>query len=162
MNLFAPHKGNPAMRKGAPSVNPAGRPLGSRQKIAEALLADLADVWKRRGAEMLERLADDEPSKLTQIAFGLLPRDVFVQVKHEPPPGNLTVDEFQQLRSVLDAVANAGLGGVPASEIFSGIESYLRSEYAKPVTLIEHQPDAIPSMVGNSDQAGAVPPPCPC
>ena len=42
MNQLIPTRGNPNMRKGAPSVNPKGRGLTNRQKIAEALIADLA------------------------------------------------------------------------------------------------------------------------
>jgi hypothetical protein len=38
--------------------NPGGgRPPGSRQKIAEALLCDLAEVWKVHGRAVLERSA---------------------------------------------------------------------------------------------------------
>ena len=31
------------------SGNPAGRPLGARQRISEKLLADLAEVWETNG-----------------------------------------------------------------------------------------------------------------
>jgi hypothetical protein len=41
-----------------------GRPLGARQKISEALLADLAEVWEEHGKDVLTRLAIDEPGKL--------------------------------------------------------------------------------------------------
>jgi hypothetical protein len=69
MNLLAPHKGNPAMRKGAPSVNPQGRPLGARQKIAEKLIADIADVWAACGKEILMRLASEEPARRSLTAW---------------------------------------------------------------------------------------------
>jgi Family of unknown function (DUF5681) len=51
--------------------NPAGRPLGARQKISEKLLADLADVWQEHGKAVLTRLVSEDPGKLAQIAFGL-------------------------------------------------------------------------------------------
>jgi hypothetical protein len=66
------------------SGNPAGRPIGARQKISEKLLADLATTWEKHGANVLERLAVTEPAKLATIAYGLLPRDVFVQVQAQP------------------------------------------------------------------------------
>jgi hypothetical protein len=50
------------------SGNPAGRPIGARQKIAERLLADLADVWEPHGKSVLERLAMTEPGKFAQAA----------------------------------------------------------------------------------------------
>jgi len=131
-------RGNPNMVKGAPSVNPRGRGLTNRQKIAESLIADLAATWEEHGAGVLKRLALEDPSKFATIAFGLLPRDVFVKVE-QAAPGNLTPEEWLQLRGVLDAIEAARLGDVPPSEIFAGIESYLRCEFAKPVTMIEHK-----------------------
>ena len=127
--------GNPTWQKGV-SGNSKGRPLGARQRIAEKMLADLADVWERRGAEVLERLADDEPSKLAALGFGLLPKDIFVQITQKRP-GNLSAEEYETLRGVLDAIEAAKLGDVPPAQLFSGIESYLRGEFAK---TIEHAP----------------------
>ena len=63
------------------SGNPAGRPIGARQKISEKLLADLAVVWETEGESVLRRLAIEDPGKLAQIAYGLLPRDVFISVE---------------------------------------------------------------------------------
>jgi hypothetical protein len=84
-----PARGNPNMRSGAPSVNPKGRGPTNRQKIAERLIADLADTWSTHGAAVLQHLATNDPGKFATIAFGLLPRDVFVQVQ-QATPGNLT------------------------------------------------------------------------
>jgi hypothetical protein len=138
MNLIST-RGNPNMRKGAPSVNPKGRGLTNRQKIAENLIADLADVWEAHGRGVLEKLATDDPGKFATIAFGLLPRDVFVQVAQAAPAG-LTPDEFAQLRGVLDAIESAKLGDVAPGEILAGIENYLRGEFAK---TINHGPPLI-------------------
>ena len=65
--------------KGAASPNPAGRPMAARQKISEKLLQDLASVWEEHGVTVLQRLAVTDPGKLAQIAYGLLPRDVFIR-----------------------------------------------------------------------------------
>ena len=67
------------------SGNPAGRPIGARAKITEKLLADLADVWEEHGSSVLQRLAVTDPGKLAQIAYGLLPRDVFISVEPADP-----------------------------------------------------------------------------
>ena len=72
---------------GSGSPSP-GRPPSSRQKISEKLLADLAGVWEVYGRDVLERLAIEEPAKLAQIAYGLLPRDLFISVEQKTP-GNL-------------------------------------------------------------------------
>jgi hypothetical protein len=81
----------------------AGRPLGARQRISEKLLADLATVWEAHGESVLARLATEEPGKLAQIAYGLLPRDVFISVEQRAP-GNLEPDEWATLRRVLDII----------------------------------------------------------
>ena len=147
--------GNPNWKPGV-SGNPKGRGLTNRQKIAEALIADLATVWEAHGRGVLERLVTEDPAKFATIAFGLLPRDVFVSVQ-QTAPGNLTAEEWSQLRGVLDAIEAARLGDVPPSEIFSGIETYLRSgEFAKPVALIEHAPAL---AIDTAEPALAPPPP---
>jgi len=56
------------------SGNPKGGPIGARQKISEQLLADLAVVWEHQGESVLRRLAIEDPGKLAQIAYVLLPR----------------------------------------------------------------------------------------
>ncbi|MGY4295134.1 hypothetical protein ACVWXN_003229 [Bradyrhizobium sp. i1.4.4] len=82
MNQF-PARGNPNMRPGAPSVNPNGRGPTNRQKIAERLIADLADTWSTHGAAVLRHLATEDPGKFATIAFGLLPRDVCSYRSHK-------------------------------------------------------------------------------
>src|SRR6476620_11913400 len=49
--------------QGSGSPSP-GRPVSSRQKISEKLLADLAVVWEEHGASVLQRLAVTDPGKL--------------------------------------------------------------------------------------------------
>ena len=88
------------MRK---SGNPTGRPIGSRQKISEKLLTGLAEVWEERGKTVLARLAVDEPGKQATIAYGLLPRDVFISVEQRTP-GNLDPADWEILRRVVDLI----------------------------------------------------------
>ena len=65
--------------------NAAGRGMTNRQRISEKLLADLAGVWEEHGVGVLQRLAVTDPGKLAQIAYGLLPRDVFISVEQRTP-----------------------------------------------------------------------------
>jgi hypothetical protein len=56
---------------------------------------------------VLQRLAVTDPGKLAQIAYGLLPRDVFISFEQRTP-GNLDPDEWAILRRVIDIIqANA-------------------------------------------------------
>ena len=50
---------------------------------------------------VLQRLAVTDPGKLAQIAYGLLPRDVFISVEQRTP-SNLDPDEWAILRRVIN------------------------------------------------------------
>jgi hypothetical protein len=115
--------------KGASSPNPAGRPMAARQRISEKLLADLAVVWETHGASVLERLAITDPGKLAQIAYGLLPRDVFISVEQRTP-GNLDPDEWAILRRVIDLI-QANAKGAELGPVLQTIEDALRADQAK-------------------------------
>jgi len=101
--------------------------VSSRQRISERLLADLAEVWEQHGCTVLERLATTEPGKLASIAYGLLPKDVFISVEQKAP-GNVDPESWQMLlgiaRTMKEIAPDAGL---------PEIEAALRSAFAKPV-----------------------------
>jgi hypothetical protein len=107
--------------------------MTNRKKISERLLADLAVVWEEYGKSILERLAKDDPAKLATMAYGLLPKDVFVRVEDQRTPGNLEPEAWAALRRVLDIIQAANVEGDPQA-IFERIEDALRADAA---TLIE-------------------------
>jgi hypothetical protein len=116
------------------SANPAGRGMTNRQRISEKLLADLAKVWETHGESVLKRLAISEPGKLATIAYGLLPRDVFISVT-PTAPGNLDADEWRlmvDLVKLIKASAPDGANALP-SEIVPAIEETVRAHFAKPI-----------------------------
>jgi hypothetical protein len=66
-------------------------------------------VWEEHGAGVLQRLAVTDPGKLAQIAYGLLPRDVFISVEQRTP-GNVDPDEWAILRRVIDLIQQNAQG----------------------------------------------------
>jgi hypothetical protein len=80
-----------------------------------------------------------DPGKLAQIAYGLLPRDVFINVQQQSP-GGLDPKAWATLRSLLDVIQRVGIEGEP-QQVFEMIETDLRarlaSDVSKPVS-IEH------------------------
>jgi hypothetical protein len=114
--------------------NAAGRGMTNRQRISERLLADLATVWETHGETVLARLAVDEPGKLATIAYGLLPRDVFISVAPSTP-GNLAPEEWAvmvDLVRLIRASAPAGADAMP-SDLAPALEDAVRAHFAKPV-----------------------------
>jgi hypothetical protein len=119
------------------SGNPVGRPLGARARISEKLLADLATVWEAHRASVPERLPVTDPGKLAQIAYGLLPRDLFISVEQRTP-GNLHPDEWAILRRVIDLIL-ANAQGAELGPVLETIENALRADKA---VLIEAECEA--------------------
>jgi Family of unknown function (DUF5681) len=116
------------------SGNPRGRPLGARQRISEQLIADIADVWETYGRNVLRRLAAQDPATLAKIAYGLLPKDIFIQVAPSAP-GNLSPQDWVllvELVTLIKASAPPGATALP-SEIVPAIEETVRAHFAKPI-----------------------------
>lgn len=122
------------------SGNPAGRPIGARQKISEQLLADLAVVWEQQGESVLRRLALEDPCKLATIAYGLLPRDVFISIEQRAP-GNLEPDELAILRRVIDLI-QVNAKGAELGPVLETIENALRADQAKMIEQLVANPVA--------------------
>jgi hypothetical protein len=78
-----------------------------------------------------------DPGKLAQIAYGLLPRDVFINVQQQTP-GNLEPEAWATLRRVLDLIEACKIEGDPQA-VVAAIEEDLRARMAVPVepTVIE-------------------------
>jgi hypothetical protein len=61
------------------SGNPAGRPRGSRNRLAEDFLADTYQQWQQHGSTALETMAKAEPARFCQMVAGLLPKESVLQ-----------------------------------------------------------------------------------
>jgi len=137
VNLQKKHSGLIPWKPGQ-SGNPNGRPLGARARISEKLLADLAAVWEESGRDVLAGLVTTDPGKLATIAYGLLPRDVFISVEQRTP-GNLDPEAWATLRRVLDLIQQCAPAGSDPAKVFETIENALRAEHATLIGTSEHQ-----------------------
>jgi hypothetical protein len=57
-----------------------GRPVGSRNRLADAFVSDLRDCWEIHGVKALEKCATQEPATFVKVIASLMPRDVNLNV----------------------------------------------------------------------------------
>ena len=91
------------------SGNPAGRPKGSRNKLAEAFLADVLNEWETHGATAISDMRDKNPGDFCKMVASLMPKDLTLTLNDnlsEIPDDEL----IGQLRD-LAALASQFLGG---------------------------------------------------
>jgi hypothetical protein len=128
MSAVSPLTGRP------PPVSP-GRPRGARTRLSDKLLNELAEKFEQHGAAAMDVVAKRMPEKFLALAFGILPRDVLIEVVEQRRPGGLDAAEWELILRVLDLIK----ANVPAdanaspSEVFGVIEEALRARYAKPI-----------------------------
>ena len=64
--------------------NGGGRKPGSRNKLSESFVADVHASWEKHGAEVLERVAREEPGTYLRTIAALMPKDVRLDVGVDP------------------------------------------------------------------------------
>jgi hypothetical protein len=94
-------RGNPKLVTGV-SGNAAGRPIGSRNRLTNALIADLAASWEKHGRSVLERLRVDDPATYASLAVRLVPK--VVQTAIELRTGPLDSHEMRAVRRLFDLI----------------------------------------------------------
>ena len=62
------------------SGNPAGRPVGARNKLTETYCEDAYAAWLKHGAEAFDTLAENDPGTFVKVIASLMPRDVTLNV----------------------------------------------------------------------------------
>ena len=63
--------------------NGGGRKQGSRNKLTTEFIDDLYSEWRRSGATVLKRLAQDDPGGFARLVAGVLPRELDVTVNSD-------------------------------------------------------------------------------
>ena len=60
-----------------------GRPLGSKNRLSEYFLHELAGHFEKYGKEAIERVCRDRPSEYLRIIAGLIPKELLLEVSQE-------------------------------------------------------------------------------
>ena len=87
------------------SGNPAGRPKGSRNKLAEDFVADAYQKWQQHGAGALDTMATSEPAKFCQMIAGLLPKEMHIK---ESALEDMSADDIRDALTRVAASAHLG------------------------------------------------------
>lgn len=90
-------------------ANPLGRPKGSRNRFAEAFVADFLSDWEEHGAKALADCRACDPAAYLKVAATLLPKDLNINHNDGAALDRL-LDQFndQQLSQLIGALASVG------------------------------------------------------
>jgi hypothetical protein len=56
-----------------------GRPLGSRNKLGKAFMADLYAAWSEHGAAVIKKVREEEPAAYLKVVASILPKQLEIR-----------------------------------------------------------------------------------
>jgi len=65
------------------SGNPKGRPIGSRNKLAEDFLRDVLDVWTASGKDAVIAMKNTDPGAFVRCVASVLPKETEITFRNE-------------------------------------------------------------------------------
>jgi hypothetical protein len=107
---------SPPWRPGQ-SGNPAGRPIGNRNKLNEKFILALHDDFVQHGTKVIEQVRKDKPDVYLKVIASILPRELHVRDRSAfDGMSNEQLDEILgSVRAVLSARTPSGLGDEKAA-----------------------------------------------
>ena len=117
------------------SGNPAGRPKGARNKLAESFLQDLYTDWAEYGLEAIVQVRKEKPDAYLKVVASILPQKL--EIEHVD---NLTDDErrgrIREIAEQLGAIVNLGLAAGIAESV-GGRETVERSDETPAISTLQ-------------------------
>jgi hypothetical protein len=93
-----------------------GRVKGSRNRISEAFLKDLALEWEQSGPAALKIMAREEPGNFVKVVAALLPKEFEITDSRLTELSDEEIDGLiEQLRLRTAIIRNAGDGEKPTT-----------------------------------------------
>ena len=75
------------------SGNPAGRPIAARQRLTDAFIKDLSEHYSRCGAEIITRVAEQDPVAYLNVVARFIPKETELTIN-----SNINLDPAQMQR----------------------------------------------------------------
>jgi hypothetical protein len=152
---------NPATRF-APGNQHGGRMKGARARLSDKFFAALSADFDERADAVIAAVRENDPSTYLNIVARLMPKELEARLQIEQRlPGNLTGEEYAQLRRVVELVDRLA-PAADAMEVFETLERALMAAYAPSAEpeqpAITHQP-ALPLPIAIDAKAVMMPPP---
>lgn len=117
MNFVTPYADSPQAARNAKgqfargrSGNPAGRPRGSRNQLAQSFYQALADDFEQHGVAAIEALRTANPGAYLRICAAVAlkePQEPPTTQEAHNPLATLTVAELEEIIAVLESNASA-------------------------------------------------------
>jgi hypothetical protein len=129
--------------------NPHGRPLGSRNKLAEAFVADMYQAWEVDGSKAIQEMIKRKPWEFVKIAAGLMPQKLEITNKFQSlPDAELAATLTRALKDI-----TPGADGRPASGRIGNQRGLIEATAQSLPTV----PEADSVSSGRSDSSGTAP-----
>jgi hypothetical protein len=131
--------------------NPNGRPMGSRQRITDKFIKDLAEHYETYGMQAIERVLEENPVAYLQIVCRLLPKDISLTVSNDisntlPPEQLKRIAEAWMLSQHEDEALEG------ESVIVSGETAALPAPVAEPMLAPERVKEPVRERVEFEDR----------
>ena len=105
-----------------------------REAFSAQFLADVTEVWEKRGKAAILQTAHEDPAKFVQICASLIPKTI--EAITPALPGGLDQADWMMLDQVLRAVKEAlpGAGERNPADVFAYVLEALRAYGATTIT----------------------------
>jgi hypothetical protein len=103
------------------SGNVLGRKPGSRNRINEAFLVDLEDIWRRRGPEMMEKAATAEPMQFVKMVAGLQPSKIESELTVNNTFAQFNLTDPREFAAAWEIARKVVYGQAPMIEADEGV-----------------------------------------
>ena len=94
------------------SGNPKGRPVGSKNKLAQSFFTDCLKVWEEQGFEALKEMAVIDPASFARMVAQTMPKEIDIDQissdKSMVPPATINIIAQKPEKEVLADLREEG------------------------------------------------------